>query len=85
MQHPSSCCVLMRRPPTRCGTGGLRAGVRTRSGSIVLSMGCESIPSKVGDAKVFRTWGWTVAFIVSEEIEEALERIGATGVKFKEV
>jgi len=42
-------------------------------------------PSKVGDAKVFRTWGWTVALIVSEEIKEALERIGATGAKFKEV
>jgi hypothetical protein len=41
--------------------------------------------SKVGDAKVFRTWGWTVALIVSEEIPQALERIGATGVKFKEV
>lgn len=42
-------------------------------------------PSKVGDAKVFRTWGWTVALIVSEEIKEALERAGATGVRFKEV
>lgn len=42
-------------------------------------------PSKVGDAKVFRTWGWTIALIVSEEIKEGLERIGATGVKFKEV
>lgn len=42
-------------------------------------------PSKVGDAKVFRTWGWTVALIVSEELKEALEHIGATGTKFKEV
>jgi hypothetical protein len=41
--------------------------------------------SKAGDAKVFRTWGWTIALIVSEELKEALERIGATGVKFKEV
>jgi hypothetical protein len=41
--------------------------------------------TKVGDAKVFRTWGWTVALIVSEEIKEALERIEATGVKFKQV
>ena len=41
--------------------------------------------TKVGDAKVFRTWGWTVALIVSEEIKEALERAGVTGVKFKEV
>lgn len=42
-------------------------------------------PSKVGDAKVFRTWGWTVALLVSEELKAALERMGATGVKFKEV
>ncbi len=42
-------------------------------------------PSKVGDARVFRTWGWTIALIVSEEIKEALERAGVTGVKFKEV
>jgi hypothetical protein len=42
-------------------------------------------PSKVGDAKVFRPWGWTIALIVSEKIKEALERIGATGTKFKEV
>jgi uncharacterized protein DUF1629 len=41
--------------------------------------------SKAGDANVFRTWGWTIALIVSEELKEALERMGATGVKFKEV
>lgn len=42
-------------------------------------------PSKVGNAKIFRPWGWTIALIVSEEIKEALEHIGATGTKFKEV
>lgn len=42
-------------------------------------------PSKVGDAKIFRTWGWTIALIVSEEIKEALEHLGATGTKFKAV
>ncbi|WP_095992105.1 imm11 family protein [Cystobacter fuscus] len=42
-------------------------------------------PSKIGDAQVFRTWGWTIALIVSEELKEALERMGATGAKFKEV
>jgi hypothetical protein len=42
-------------------------------------------PALVGNARIFRTWGWTVALIVSEEIKDALERIGATGVKFKEV
>ncbi|WP_225413204.1 imm11 family protein [Stigmatella hybrida] len=42
-------------------------------------------PVKVGDAKVFRPWGWTVALIVSEDVKEALERAGVTGVKFTEV
>jgi hypothetical protein len=42
-------------------------------------------PSKVGDAKVFRTWGWPITLIVREEIREALERMGATGAKFTEV
>jgi hypothetical protein len=42
-------------------------------------------PSQVGDAQVFRPGGWLVVLLVSEEIKEALERIGATGTKFKEV
>jgi hypothetical protein len=42
-------------------------------------------PTKVGDAKVFRPWGWHVAVIVSEEIKQALEQIGTEGVRFEEV
>jgi hypothetical protein len=42
-------------------------------------------PTKVGDAKVFRTWGWSIALIVSEDLKEALERAGVTGAKFEEV
>jgi hypothetical protein len=42
-------------------------------------------PTKVGDAKVFRTWGWTIALIVSEDVKEAIERAGISGVNFKEV
>jgi hypothetical protein len=41
--------------------------------------------TQVGDARVFRTWGWTVALIVSEDIKLALERLGATGPRFKAV
>ncbi|RKH56773.1 hypothetical protein [Corallococcus llansteffanensis] len=41
--------------------------------------------AKVGEANVFRTWGWSVALIVSEEIKSALARIGATGMRFNEV
>jgi hypothetical protein len=48
-------------------------------------IGMRIDPSKVGDAQVFRTWGWQVAIVVSEAIKEALERVSATGTKFKEV
>jgi hypothetical protein len=41
--------------------------------------------SKVGGAKVFRTWGWSIALIVSDDLKEALERTSATGMKFTEV
>ena len=41
-------------------------------------------PSKVGDAKVFRTWGWPI-LIVSEDIKRALEKAKATGLRFTEV
>ncbi|NNB97424.1 hypothetical protein HI113_26340 [Corallococcus exiguus] len=42
-------------------------------------------PTKVGDAKVFRPWGWNVVLLVSEDIKDALERSGATGMAFREV
>ncbi|WP_375757063.1 imm11 family protein [Corallococcus exercitus] len=41
--------------------------------------------SQVGDAKIFRPWGWNVALIVSEDLKTALERTGATGMYFTEV
>jgi len=41
--------------------------------------------AQVGNAKVFRPWGWSIALIVSEDIKQALERIKATGVKFAPV
>jgi hypothetical protein len=42
-------------------------------------------PSKVGDARVFRTWGWTIALIVSEDLKEAIEAERLTGTRFVEV
>ncbi|MCY1076803.1 imm11 family protein [Archangium lansingense] len=42
-------------------------------------------PSKVADARVFRPWGWRVALIVANDVKEALERTGATGLDFREV
>ena len=41
--------------------------------------------TKVGNAQVFRPEGWAVVLIVSEEIKDALERLGATGTRFQEV
>jgi hypothetical protein len=40
---------------------------------------------KVGSTNVFRLEGWTGALIVSEEIKDALDRMGATGTRFEEV
>jgi len=41
--------------------------------------------TRVGNARVFRPEGWEVTLIVSEEIKDALERMGATGTRFEEV
>ncbi|WP_044189506.1 imm11 family protein [Hyalangium minutum] len=41
--------------------------------------------SKVGSAQVLRCEGWTGPLIVSGEIKDALDRIGATGTRFEEV
>ena len=42
-------------------------------------------PTKVGDAHLFRPWGWTMVLIVSEKLKQALEREGLTGTRFTEV
>ncbi len=42
-------------------------------------------PSQVGDAKVFRPWGYTGSLLVAGDVKEALERMGATGLRFTEV
>jgi hypothetical protein len=41
--------------------------------------------AKVGNAKVFRPEGWSSTLIVSEEIKDALDDMGATGTRFEEV
>jgi hypothetical protein len=41
--------------------------------------------TKVGSARVFRPEGWIVSLIISGEIKDALERMGATGTRFEEV
>ncbi|NMO20514.1 hypothetical protein HPC49_40155 [Pyxidicoccus fallax] len=41
--------------------------------------------SKVGEARVFRPWGWSSSLIVAEDIKEALEGAGITGTRFIDV
>ena len=42
-------------------------------------------PAKVGDARIFRPWGWRVALLISEDLKLALEQEGITGTRFVEV
>ena len=56
-----------------------------KTGNYRAVYGMRIDPALVGEAKVFRTWGWTSALIVSEDIKETLERARVTGVRFKEV
>jgi hypothetical protein len=42
-------------------------------------------PSQVGDAKVFRPWGYTGTLLVAEDVKAALERTGASGLRFTDV
>ena len=42
-------------------------------------------PSKVGDAQIFRTWGWSLGLIISEDLKQAIEAEGISGTRFVEV
>ncbi|WP_309888018.1 imm11 family protein [Archangium sp.] len=42
-------------------------------------------PTQVGDARIFRPWGWVVVLIISEDLKQALEQEGITGTRFVEV
>ncbi|MCP3059229.1 hypothetical protein LXT21_10635 [Myxococcus sp. K38C18041901] len=60
-------------------------GQPERVGEYRSVIGMRIDTSKVGDAKVFRTWGWDLGLIVSEDLKLALERARVTGVRFTEV
>ncbi|HYO54800.1 imm11 family protein [Archangium sp.] len=47
--------------------------------------GLKVDPAKVGDAHIFRPWGWLVVLIVSERVKVAMEAEGITGTEFIEV
>jgi hypothetical protein len=42
-------------------------------------------PTKVGDARIFRTWGFSLGLIISEDLKRALEEEKLTGTRFVEV
>jgi len=56
-----------------------------KTGSYRAVHGLRIDPSQIGDAKVFRPWGWLGVLLVSEDLKQALERAGASGTKFSEV
>lgn len=56
-----------------------------RAGKYRAIYGLRIDVSKTGDARVFRIQGYQSALIVSEEIKNALERIGNLGVHFERV
>ncbi|TQF17032.1 hypothetical protein FJV41_05545 [Myxococcus llanfairpwllgwyngyllgogerychwyrndrobwllllantysiliogogogochensis] len=60
-------------------------GQPERVGDYKSVIGMRIDSTKVGDAQVFRTWGWDLGLIVSEDIKAALERERTTGAKFTEV
>jgi hypothetical protein len=60
-------------------------GQPERVGDYKSVMGMRIDPTQVGDARVFRTRGYDIALIVSEDIKQALERAKTTGAKFTEV
>lgn len=48
-------------------------------------IGLRIDPSKVGDVRIFRTWGWRIALIISEDIKQAIESENLSGARFVEV
>ncbi|CAM3131306.1 hypothetical protein COSO111634_03215 [Corallococcus soli] len=92
--HPGPYSILVARRLVRCIDDAASTevilwapedGRPERVGQYRDVDGMRIDPGLVGDAQVFRTWGWSIALIVSEDLKEALERIHATGVRFTEV
>ncbi len=60
-------------------------GFPERVGTYFSVSGMRIDTTKVGRARMFRTWGWHIALIVSENIKMELERVGTTGLWFEGV
>ncbi|WP_338863707.1 imm11 family protein [Myxococcus stipitatus] len=92
--HPDQYLLLVATKLIRCIDDTASEEVRywkpehgqpERVGDYKVVSGLRIDPSKVGDAKVFRTWGWDLALIVAEDVKDGLERAKTTGMKFKQV
>ncbi|WP_342376418.1 hypothetical protein NVS55_34680 [Myxococcus stipitatus] len=92
--HPDQYLLLVATKRIRCIDDKASEEVRywkpehgqpERVGDYKSVMGLRIDASKVGDAQVFRTEGWDIALIVSEDIKQALERTQATGMEFTQV
>jgi hypothetical protein len=64
---------------------GPEDGEPDRIGEYQNVRGLKVDPAKIGDAHIFRPWGWLVVLIVSEHVKSAMEAEGITGIKFIEV
>jgi hypothetical protein len=60
-------------------------GEPERVGEYRAVYGLKVDPTKAAGADIFRTWGWTVALIVSEHLKQVLEKERITGTKFTAV
>jgi hypothetical protein len=72
----------------RCEEVGYRTvedGYEDQIGEYYKVVGMRIDPSKVGDAEIFRPWGWQTVIIVSERVKRAMEESGITGALFTEV
>lgn len=63
----------------------LEDGQPEKVGEYKVVSGLRINASKVGDAHIFRPWGWRVAIIVSEHLKQAMEQQGIIGADFTEV
>ncbi|HEX8705288.1 MAG TPA: DUF1629 domain-containing protein [Myxococcaceae bacterium] len=60
-------------------------GEPERIGEYRAVYGLKIDPAKAVGADIFRTWGWSVALIVSEHLKQMLEKERITGPKFTAV
>jgi hypothetical protein len=60
-------------------------GQPAKVGEYKFIAGLRIDPAQVGEARLFRPWGWTGSLILSEDLKQALEAERFTGTRFIEV